>query len=80
MNKSTLFLLGILAFWVAILIAVFEFHIGIPVRAMFFMAFLSVAWLSYWTFKTIRAHMSEPTITKTENSNTSESGKSVKIG
>ena len=57
MNKTTLILLGILAFWVAILIAVLEFHIGIPVRAMFLMAFLCVAWLAYWTVSVIRANL-----------------------
>lgn len=57
MNKTTLILLGILAFWVAVLIAVFEFHIGIPVRAMFLMAFLCVAWLAYWTVSIIRTNL-----------------------
>jgi type VI protein secretion system component VasK len=54
MNKAYLTLYGILAFWVAVLIGVFAFHIAVPIRFLFLMAFLCVGWLAWWTITTVR--------------------------
>lgn len=70
MNKTTLILLGILAFWIVVFIAIFEFHIGIPMRAIFFMAFVCVVWLAYWTVNAIRDAIQsdvQTIVTKAEN-------------
>lgn len=54
MNKTYLTLYGILAFWLVVLLGVFAFHIAVPVRFLFLMAFLCVGWLAWWTITTVR--------------------------
>ena len=54
MNKTYLILYGILAFWVIVLIGVFAFHVAVPARFLFLMAFLCVGWLAWWTITTVR--------------------------
>lgn len=57
--KAKLTLYSILLFWVLILIGVIEFHIGIPIRILFLMAFLCVGWLAWWSVTTIRQTLLE---------------------
>lgn len=54
MNKTYLTLYGILAFWVIVLIGVFAFHIAVPLRFLFLVAFLCAGWLAWWTINTVR--------------------------
>ncbi len=87
MNKNTVILLGVLGLWLAIFVAIFEFHIGIPVRAMFLMAFLCAVWLAYWTIKTIRQNyrnnvevlLDDETQPETNNNTQTENASSQKV-
>lgn len=54
MNNTYLTLYGILAFWVVVLLGMFAFHIAVPVRFLFLMAFICVGWLAWWTITTVR--------------------------
>lgn len=54
MNKTYLTLYGILAFWLVVLLGVFAFHVAVPARFLFLMAFLCVGWLAWWTINTVR--------------------------
>lgn len=78
MTKSNLTLYGVLAFWVVILIAIFAFHIAIPTRFLYLIAFMCVGWLAWWTVNAIEGVVrgtkpstkKEVSDTKTKNKNT----------
>ena len=53
-NKNYYTLYGIFAFWIVVLIAIFAFHITLPARLLFLMAFLCVGWMAWWTINTVR--------------------------
>jgi hypothetical protein len=64
MNNTYVTLYGILAFWVVILLGVFAFHVSVPPRFLFLMAFLCVSWLAWWTITTVRRVMLEDASSK----------------
>jgi hypothetical protein len=54
MDKTFLTLYGILVFWIIILVGILAFHVAVPIRFLFLMAFLCVGWLAWWTINTIK--------------------------
>ena len=79
MNKSNLTLYAILAFWVMVLLGVFAFHIAVPIRFLYFIGFLCVGWLAWWSINTVKQVIkgdSEESPTTEKENNQSNKNKS----
>lgn len=73
-NKKPIIIYSILIAWILILVGVFALHIAIPIRVLFFIAFLCVCFLAWWTVRTIKEIVSDnkPTNKPSETQNESK--------